>query len=139
MGTFGMFSDSREEKKLSRPIGAPSVASAESAPFRVVPPRYRATIDTSPNPNPYKFRVNRAEEVGSFVCAMVNYPHATSYEGDKILMLRDVSVEELDDLDVLDPHFEEDGAVVARFEPTEEGWEDAIMLAQLKSLVDERR
>lgn len=138
MGMFGMFSSSREEKKLSGPIGAPSAVSSESAPFRAVPRKYRAAMDTTPNPNPYKFRVKRAEEVGSFVCAMVNYPHATTYEGDKTLMLRDTSAEELEALDVLDPHFDEDSAVVARFEPTEEGWESAILFAQLKTMLDER-
>ncbi len=93
-----------------------------------------ATQPRSNNPNPYNFEVAEAMQIGSYVCAKVNYPDATTYEGNKVLLLGGITAEELAEINVLDPHFFHDGLVVARFRPDEEGWADAQALAELKNM-----
>ena len=84
-------------------------------------------------PDARNFTIRQAEQVGSYVCALVNYPDADNYEGDKIMLLEGIDAEQLNSLDELDPHFQVEGSVVARFRPDAEGWQDAVALARLKS------
>ena len=82
-----------------------------------------------PNPDPYNFRVLFEKRIGKLLVAMVLYPDATNYEGVKVLVLKDLTT--LKDLKELDPHFFPNGALVARFLPTEEGWEHAQKFATM--------
>lgn len=49
----------------------------------------------------------------------VKYPHCTTFDGVKILVTRKFAI--LPSSKELDPHFFEDGDIVARFIPDEEG------------------
>ena len=51
----------------------------------------------------------------------VKYPNCTNAEGIKIMVLK-TSVIELLKTKVLDPHFNDVNKVIARFEPTDQGW-----------------
>lgn len=86
---------------------------------------------TRPNPNPEVFLVKQATAIGRFVVCRVNYPDATTFEGDKVMILRDISQPGVIEARRLDPHFSEDGKVIARFRPDEEGWELALTVAGL--------
>jgi hypothetical protein len=87
-----------------------------------------------PNPDPKKFIVNR-----TFVCSgntacmvvAVNYPDCTNYEGDKILLFVG-DVPNFNKVTKLDPHFCEGDHLspFARFEPTNQGWIQAVALAE---------
>jgi hypothetical protein len=86
---------------------------------------------TRPNPNPEVFEVRRAEPVGKFVVCLVKYPDATTFEGNKVMILTGITQPGVIESQHLDPHFSEDGLVVARFRPDEEGWELALSVAGL--------
>jgi hypothetical protein len=76
------------------------------------------------NPNPERFEVIKRRTWIPFYAALhLRYGGCTNYEGEKILVIdyskRGIPKE-------IDPHFNEDGIVVARFQPTAEGWQDAV-------------
>jgi hypothetical protein len=69
----------------------------------------------------------RIEEIYKYdngaMVVKVNYPNCVNYEGDKVLVFKDVSEDVLRNSKTLDPHFCDNckTSPVARFEPTERG------------------
>jgi hypothetical protein len=55
---------------------------------------------------------------------MINYPDCTNYEGNKILVFHNISVEEIANANTIDPHFCDKDHVspIARFRPSKDGW-----------------
>jgi len=84
-----------------------------------------------PAPDPANFTIKRTEEVGDALVVMAQYPDCTNYEGKKIMVFPRMTTKELLRLSHLDPHFQLDEGPVARFEPTERGWDLAIACAKL--------
>jgi hypothetical protein len=80
---------------------------------------------TTPNPNPFRFELKNIYNTDNFMMLVLNYPDATTYEGDKILVFkREDESEVLKMLQEknLDPHFLEDRlSPIARFPSSEEG------------------
>lgn len=86
-----------------------------------------ASYLTNPiNPNPKNFTIVDSVSYGRYTVCLINYPNCTNFEGDKILIVKDVDVKSLLEID---PHFTKDGFVFARFEPTDEGWVTAAKFA----------
>lgn len=84
----------------------------------------------SPNPNPSKFKVLKEERLEKGMILLVNYEGCTTFEGNKLLLLR--CHIDLKYFGKLDPHILGDGHIVcARFEPTEQGWNMARMAASI--------
>jgi hypothetical protein len=83
------------------------------------------------NPNPAMFKLVRTVEVKNCTVALLQYVGCTNYEGSKIVVWKGVSAKWLKEQTVIDPHFTEDGAIIARFVPTDEGWEMAKMFAMV--------
>lgn len=89
----------------------------------------------SVNPNPERFTIKESVKVGKCLVLRVNYPDAKNFEGNKILVYEKDYVNHWEILGrtkgKLDPHFS-DGEVspVARFAPTEDGWNYALKFAQ---------
>ncbi|TXG80990.1 MAG: hypothetical protein E6R13_07190 [Spirochaetes bacterium] len=84
-----------------------------------------------PNPNPENFKIKRVTQLRNFVVAWIKYPDCTNYEGSKILVFKDYSILKLRKRKSIDPHFSQSKkfkSPIARFEPTEEGWEMALKL-----------
>ena len=87
--------------------------------------------NTSPNPNPYAFKILRQKQISDFTALVVYYPHCPSYYGRKILVFKGTTYDiDFKDAEVLDPHFFMKSKLVARFEATEEGWDMAIAFAE---------
>lgn len=80
-------------------------------------------------PDPTRFEIEQAEQVGDAVVALIHYPNCTNFEGRKIIIFGDTSLEEIEERKEIDPHFSEKGDVVARLRPDENGWENAVTLA----------
>lgn len=79
------------------------------------------------DPDPKIFKVEKALYKGNIVLAKINYPNCTNYEGNKILVMSKDDYEKALESKILDPHFSDKGqSVIARFEPTEKGWNLAI-------------
>lgn len=93
----------------------------------------RRVLVELPNPNPENFTIERIEHLGSFACAMVHYPDATNFEGRKIIVFKNATEQDIANAKVLDPHFSEDGNILARFRPDEEGWQDALAFTDFKA------
>lgn len=85
-----------------------------------------------PNPDPHNFVIRGIEVVKGFPIIYVNYPDCTNYEGNKILVYdRGFPINDLIKSKRLDPHFyTEQDSPIARFEPTQRGWEMAISFAK---------
>lgn len=74
------------------------------------------------NPNPSNFRILDLDLVGKYIIATVYYPNCTNYEGRKVIVFKNMSTSDIRNLRSLDPHFLENGNIVARFAPTSEGY-----------------
>lgn len=83
-------------------------------------------------PNPKNYRIEKIEQVEDNCVVKIIYPDCTNYEGRKILVFKDCLIEDIQKLDVIDPHFcrGEHLSPFARFEPTIVGWLSAIKLCE---------
>lgn len=93
------------------------------------------------NPNPKRFSFINFKEVGRYLVIKINYPDCENYEGNKILVYKDVSFADLRRKNYIDPHFcqhKKCKSPIARFEPTPEGWSNAILLATMLSREEEK-
>lgn len=78
------------------------------------------------DPIPSRFKIVRLEQHGRFVIGVINYPNCTTFNGSKILVWEDTTVDEVENMKSIDPHFLEDSKIVARFAPTLKGKQYAI-------------
>lgn len=74
------------------------------------------------NPNPYVFFVKKCYTANGLFVSLVYYPNCTTFEGNKIL----ITNYDIRNQTKLDPHFYSGSGLVARFEPTDTGWEAAV-------------
>lgn len=87
----------------------------------------------SGNPNPLNFLIEKIEQVGNHVVAMIKYIGVTNYEGKKILVFTNQKAKTIQKLTSIDPHFSNNPEYIspfARFEPTINGWNAAIFLCE---------
>ncbi len=81
------------------------------------------------NPDPYRFDVLTSLDVGNFCVVKVRYPTCHNFEGIKILVFKNRKAAEIMKFEHIDPHFSNNSefdSPIARFVPTEEGWNMAI-------------
>jgi len=91
------------------------------------------------NPDPSNYVLVKAEELPGYLVVMIKYPDCTNYEGNKILLFEDLTLVQLVNQKLIDPHFfnsTEFKSPIARFVPTDAGWHMAVTLA--KALKSER-
>jgi hypothetical protein len=80
------------------------------------------------NPDPDNYKIVQAEEIGQYLIIKLNYPNCTNFEGNKILVFKDITLLKLINQKKIDPHFfkhKNFASPIARFTPTPEGWEMA--------------
>lgn len=85
------------------------------------------------NPDPSKFKITSREQIGNYLLLLVNYPESLNYEGNKILVFKDVDVLDLLAYGKIDPHFSDKLKKyhpIARFVPTDDGMENARILVK---------
>lgn len=80
------------------------------------------------DPRPADFTLGRVTTIRDYVVAMVKYPHCTNFEGNKIIVWKGVALKDVREMSVIDPHFIEGKNIVARFIPTDEGWQMAVSM-----------
>lgn len=86
------------------------------------------------NPNPNYYIINKIHEYGKYLIIEINYPDCRNYEGNKILLYKDITLPQLIKQGSIDPHFsdyEDEISPIARFAPTKEGLEMAKILCIL--------
>jgi len=85
-----------------------------------------------PAPDPERFKICKSFDTGRFIVVLVEYPDCTNFEGRKVLVYN-AQREAVMTARRLDPHFSESGlSPIARFAPTQEGWDDAWDYANKK-------
>jgi hypothetical protein len=87
------------------------------------------------NPDPKNYQIVKALERNGFLVVIINYPDCTNYEGNKILLFKNLTLLQLVNQKVIDPHFFQDdkfASPVARFVPTDEGWAMALSLMAVR-------
>lgn len=95
-------------------------------------PCYSCEQNKRITPDPTRFNFVDAKEVGGYLVAKVKYPNCTNYEGIKIMLYRAKLLDLVKQANI-DPHFTDKKnyiSPIARFEPTENGWAMAIILAE---------
>lgn len=94
---------------------------------------YSATYKKfNPNPNPNNYYIMDSKQIDSFLILKVRYYNCTNYEGKKILLFENCTINDIKKQKKIDPHFCDDKDLyypIARFEPTEKGWKMAELLA----------
>ena len=84
----------------------------------------------SANPDPYNFKVIKVEKLNEYHIMEVNYPNCTNFKGNKILVFEGLSDLDIINMKSLDPHFNEDSYLIARFAPSSDGWDMAVTLCE---------
>ena len=126
--------------------GAPVTRQGVSGPWvgafgNLAPAPYRAPDPppAAPMPSASNWKVVQAEEIKNFLLLRLNYPDCKNYEGNKILVFRDIKLIDLVNRRLIDPHFFPSGkykSPIARFEPTDEGWAMAKLFASAMCVAD---
>ena len=80
-------------------------------------------------PDPSKFNILKTTRIGIFLVAKIHYSNCNNYEGNKVLVFKNVYDSDLNKLNILDPHFTNKKSVIspiARFTPTKKGYDMAV-------------
>lgn len=85
------------------------------------------TKTISGNPNPSNFKILEVFQFGNYFVSELKYPDCYNFEGSKILL----TSFDPRNRSTLDPHFEKGSGILARFEPSVEGWELAKKCAKI--------
>ena len=86
------------------------------------------------SPSPKKFRIERVLRLDRYSIVQAHYDEATNFEGEKLMLYKDVDRDWFDNTKELDPHFCDTGthpSPIARFEPTGPGLEMAMELVMM--------
>ena len=114
MGVFKLFSADSRDCGCNQP--------------RIVEVEKIVRVNSTPDPN--NFEVKERITKNGYPIFWVKYPGVKNYEGNKILMYpKHFDTSKIKNR--MDPHFFTKGdSPIARFEPTQFGWELAIKLAK---------
>ena len=88
----------------------------------------RPSKEINGNPNPRNCKIIECYQNAKYLLVKVNYPDCTNFEGDKILLYENCTIEQLIAQGSIDPHFSNNKkylSPIARFEPTKEGFKMA--------------
>lgn len=91
----------------------------------------QTAVSTS-NPDPTNWKRIRDLRIGRNLVIWLNYPDCKNYEGDKILVFEKCGWSDLVKQKKIDPHFSTNKnfkSPIARFEPSERGWDWAVNFA----------
>ena len=89
-------------------------------------------VNKLPNPDPTNWILNKSKKIGDYLIVDITYPDCTNYEGRKLMLYAGVTIRKLRNQRSIDPHFSSNKkfySPIARFEPTEFGWDMAELLA----------
>lgn len=95
---------------------------------------YVADTKTFPNPRPDNYNILAVYEVGNYLIIKIRYLDCVNYEGVKILLFENCTIEQLIKQNLIDPHFSDDKSFhspIARFEPTQKGLELAVKFVKM--------
>jgi hypothetical protein len=94
------------------------------------------TAPRPPEPDPARWEILETRDLNGWCIVLAHYPGCTTYEGRKLLVYSYRS-SEVRAQTLLDPHFlQKPGQLspIARFEPTERGWQLAELVCRFGKL-----
>lgn len=97
--------------------------------------KVKYVVDNSGNPDSSRYRIDTFKKIDKFLIVWIVYPNCTNYEGQKILVYQNIEMRDLLNQKLVDPHFSNNTkyhSPIARFVPTNEGWEMAKRFARAK-------
>lgn len=89
----------------------------------------KKSVSSDPNPDPSKYTILSYFKNNRYLMISIQYEGCTNYEGKKVLVYRDCTIDQLRTQKLIDPHFSENKkyfSPIARFEPTNFGQEMAV-------------
>lgn len=93
------------------------------------------------NPDPGNYKIINWETCGNYFLLLINYPDAKNFEGNKILLYKDIANPGellIRTNNKIDPHFSKDAiSPIARFEPNSRGWNNAKTFIKFLSQQEE--
>jgi len=99
---------------------------------------HRSEGEQSQGPDPSNWVMVRSISMKPFLIVEVLYPDCKNYEGKKIMVFN-TTLSELRGQLKIDPHFGQENNMIypiARFQPTEEGWNDAYNYVVFKKVLE---
>ena len=99
-----------------------------------IKPNISLVNETLPNQNPNNDKIIRYEKINNYLLIEIKYLDCINYEGKKIMVYKDCSIDDLLNQIVIDPHFSENKKMISpivRFEPTNNGWKMGIKFIKL--------
>jgi hypothetical protein len=92
--------------------------------------QYAAPLDRGGgNPNPERYKIDKCIQMDDLIIVRIKYNDARDFEGYRVLVLENVTIEDLMNASGIDPHFAEDEyaafSPIASFKPDEHGIERA--------------
>lgn len=104
---------------------------AKSSSLRAQACQAAGVPPVSPDPDPKRFTILKRQWCTCHNVLLVHYEGCTTFGGNKVLLVRGRSSEQTDTAE-LDPHLlGPPHPVMARFEPTRQGWAMAVMCARM--------
>ncbi len=90
-------------------------------------------IIQSPNPDPKNWKIIKVARTVDriHIMVLVNYPDATNYEGNKLMILTEKWFEECQTSGILDPHFFPEKGPIVRLTPDQKGWELGLQILKM--------
>lgn len=119
-----LFSSSKGDKSHSIVGSSLRSASKYDTNVRVV----EAANKSLPNPDPNNYQIIKHFQYHGYLAILIKYLDCTNYEGNKVLVFK-TTIDKLKKQKYIDPHFCDNKkfiSPIARFQPTEEGWGDAL-------------
>jgi len=119
--------DNRAAKKVGRDGGDVAVGlfKMSTSSYEEKPCRCKSKQNPDPPmPDPDNYAILNHEQHGAFLIILVQYYGCSNYEGKKILLYVDCTLEQLRSQKSIDPHFSSNTSYhspIARFEPTARG------------------
>lgn len=93
---------------------------------RISPGADSYAVRSNINPDPYNFKLMSWIEHGEYLVVRVKYPDCTNYEGEKILLFENMTIDEFAKLRCVDPHFTGNSKLIGRFRPDRAGMRLAL-------------
>lgn len=87
----------------------------------------------TPSPKIENYSIIKSVQLRKNLVVLINYKDVTNYEGNKIMIYENCTIEQLVKQELIDPHFSNNKNIlspIARFEPTDQGWELALFVAE---------
>jgi len=89
--------------------------------------------EVASNPDPSRYKIIEYYEHSNNLLIKARYPNCENYEGIKILLYRNLTIQDLMSQKLIDPHFSDRTdykSPFIRLEPTEQGWRMGVLICK---------